>query len=171
MLYAFSRMTETANVYENKNICLKIAEVLLHFGADINYYHHGKTLLMTFCGISMTLDPVQLEMNLDVIRFLCEHGADKTLRSRSPSTVEGLTAYDMATYHCSSAHVKQILTNTKQIFFHPKLEKKTGGSSGVPNARREANIVLDDSNVKVGCCSLFYFGNASGTVMSSNKHS
>jgi hypothetical protein len=58
MLYAFSRMTETQNIYENKNICLKIAEVLLHYGADIDYYHHGKTLLMTFCGISMTLDPV-----------------------------------------------------------------------------------------------------------------
>ena len=29
MLYAFSRMTETTNIYENKNICLKIAEVLL----------------------------------------------------------------------------------------------------------------------------------------------
>ena len=58
MLYAFSRMTETQNIYENKNICLKIAEVLLHYGSDINYFHHGKTLLMTFCGISMTLDPV-----------------------------------------------------------------------------------------------------------------
>ncbi len=58
MLYAFSRMTETSNIYENKNICLKIAEVLLHFGADINYYHYGKSLLMTFCGISMSLDQV-----------------------------------------------------------------------------------------------------------------
>ena len=29
MLYTFSRMTETTNIYENKNICLKIAEVLL----------------------------------------------------------------------------------------------------------------------------------------------
>lgn len=58
LLYCFSRMTETSNVYENKNICIKIAEILLHFGADVNYFHHGKTLLMTFCGISMNLDPV-----------------------------------------------------------------------------------------------------------------
>lgn len=109
MLYAFSRMTETANIYENKNICLKIAEVLLHHGADINYYHHGKTLLMTFCGISMSLDPVQLEMNIDVIRFLCEHGADRTLVSRSPSSVEGLTALELSKYHCASKEVKDIL--------------------------------------------------------------
>ncbi len=58
LLYCFSRMTETTNVYENKNICLKIAEILLNFGADINHFHHGKTLLMSFCGISMNLDQV-----------------------------------------------------------------------------------------------------------------
>lgn len=29
LLYCFSRMTETSNIYENKNICLKIAEILL----------------------------------------------------------------------------------------------------------------------------------------------
>lgn len=51
-------MTETSNIYENKNICLKIAEILLNFGADVNYFHHGKTLLMSFCGISMKLDVV-----------------------------------------------------------------------------------------------------------------
>lgn len=51
-------MTETTNIYENKNICLKIAEILLQYGADIDYYHHGKTLLMSFCGIQMNLDPV-----------------------------------------------------------------------------------------------------------------
>jgi hypothetical protein len=58
LLYCFSRMTETTNVYENKNICLSIADVLLQHGAAVNYYHHGKTLLMSFCGISMALDPV-----------------------------------------------------------------------------------------------------------------
>lgn len=56
--FCFSRMTETSNIYENKNICIKIAEVLLQFGADINHYHHGKTLLMNFSGITMNLDPV-----------------------------------------------------------------------------------------------------------------
>lgn len=58
LLFCFSRMTETNNIYENKNICIKIAEILLSFGADINHYHHGKTLLMDFCGISMNLDAV-----------------------------------------------------------------------------------------------------------------
>lgn len=83
LLYCFSRMTETNNIYENKNICLKIAEVLLSNGADINHFHYGKTLLMDFCGISMQLDPIQLEMNLDVIQFLLWHGADRNLKSKN----------------------------------------------------------------------------------------
>ena len=95
-------MTETSNVYENKNICIKIAEILLHFGADINYYHYGKTLLMTFCGISMNLDAVQLEMNLEVIKFLLEHGADKGLKSKTNS----MTAVELANNHCASAQIK-----------------------------------------------------------------
>lgn len=98
LLYCFSRMTETSNVYENKNICIKIAEILLHFGADLNYFHHGKTLLMTFCGISMNLDPVQLEMNLEVIKFLLDHGADRTLKSKT----NGLTALELSANHCAS---------------------------------------------------------------------
>jgi ankyrin repeat protein len=98
LLYCFSRMTETSNVYENKNICLKITEILLHFGADINYFHHGKTLLMSFCGMSMILDPVQLEMNLEVIKFLLEHGADKNLKSKT----NGMTALELCSNHCAS---------------------------------------------------------------------
>jgi ankyrin repeat protein len=109
LLYCFSRMTETSNIYENKNICLKIAEILLHFGADINYFHHGKTLLMSFCGISMSLDSVQLEMNLEVIQFLLEHGADRTLRAKT----NGMTAMELANNHSAKDEVKALLAETK----------------------------------------------------------
>jgi hypothetical protein len=51
-------MTETSNMYENKNICLKIAEILLAHGANINTFSKGKTLLMSFCGLSMRLDNI-----------------------------------------------------------------------------------------------------------------
>jgi hypothetical protein len=60
-------MTETTNIYENKNICLKIAELLLSHGADIDTYRKGKTLLMNFCGLSMKIEDIQLEMNLEVV--------------------------------------------------------------------------------------------------------
>mmetsp|Transcript_28458 Transcript_28458/g.20555 ORF Transcript_28458/g.20555 Transcript_28458/m.20555 type:complete len:91 (+) Transcript_28458:245-517(+) len=36
LIFCFNRMTETTNFYENKNICIKIAEVLLQYGADID---------------------------------------------------------------------------------------------------------------------------------------
>ena len=49
-------MTETTNVYENKNICIKIAEILLTFSANVNHLVHGKSLLMDFCSIAMNLD-------------------------------------------------------------------------------------------------------------------
>ena len=95
-------MTEANNIYENKNICIKIAEVLFQFGADINHFHHGKTLLMNFCGISMNLDPVQLEMNMEVIQFLLQHGADKTLKCKT----NNLNCLELANNHCSSVQVK-----------------------------------------------------------------
>lgn len=64
-------------------------------------------------------------MNLDVIRFLCEHGADRALKSKpTNSSHGGLTAYEMASYHCAASKVKQILEETKQIFFHTRAEKR-----------------------------------------------
>ena len=33
LVHCFSRMTETSNVYENKTICLRIADELLAHGA------------------------------------------------------------------------------------------------------------------------------------------
>jgi hypothetical protein len=64
-------------------------------------------------------------MNLDVIRFLCEHGVDKSLRSKPTNTSQGgLIAHEMASYHCAASKVKQILEETKQIFFHTKAEKR-----------------------------------------------
>ena len=57
---------------------------------------------MTFCGISMNLDPVQLEMNLEVIKFLLEHGADKSLRSKT----NNMTALELSNNHCEAPKVK-----------------------------------------------------------------
>lgn len=147
LLYCFSRMTETSNVFENKSICIKIAEILLHFGSDVNYFHHGKTLLMSFCGITMNLDSVQLEMNLEVVQFLIEHGADKGLKCRTNQ----LSAVELANNHCASQKIKELMTRTRQVHFHPKPKIDSKG-------RRDANsIILDDTKVKVGCCSIFSF--------------
>ena len=47
-------------------------------------------------------------MNLEVVKFLVEHGADKTLKSKT----NGMSAYDLANNHCASAEVKRILNET-----------------------------------------------------------
>lgn len=81
LIHCFSRLTENTdcNPFENKSLCFKIAEVLFSYGADVNKESVGKTLLMNFCGISMRMDPNTLEINLSVIEFLLQHGADPYL--------------------------------------------------------------------------------------------
>lgn len=53
-------------------------------------------------------------MNLEVIKFLLEHGADKNLKAKT----NGLTALELANNHCSSDLVKELLNTTKKIFTH-----------------------------------------------------
>lgn len=50
LIYCFSRLNEDENFYENKALALRMADVLLEHGADINQYSLGKTILMTFCS-------------------------------------------------------------------------------------------------------------------------
>lgn len=60
LYYWFTRMNESTNIYENKNIWIKIADLLLQAGADINVLKSGKTLLMKFWGISyQTISEIQ----------------------------------------------------------------------------------------------------------------
>ena len=50
----FNRLNEETNLFENKKICFKMAELLLDYGADINWIidkNKGHTLLMKFCGV------------------------------------------------------------------------------------------------------------------------
>lgn len=54
--------------------------MLFSYGADINKVSMNRTLLMNFCGISMRMDPNTLEINLSVIKFLLQHGADPYLK-------------------------------------------------------------------------------------------
>lgn len=88
-----------------------MADILLQYGAAINILvdrTRGYTLLMQFCSISMDLEPLQLEMNLDVVRYLLEHGADRNVRSK-----EGLTAWDLAERHCAGKRIRELLLRTK----------------------------------------------------------
>ena len=63
---------------------MKMAELLLTYGADINWIvdkQHGYTLLMQLCSIKMDLSPKEQEINYSLIKFLLENGASKDIQS------------------------------------------------------------------------------------------
>ena len=81
LFYCFSRLEEDTNYFENKCLCFKLAELLIENGADIDaivYRDKQYTLLMMFCSVKESvkclltskLGPKDLQINLDVIRFL-----------------------------------------------------------------------------------------------------
>lgn len=74
---------------------------------------------MNFCGISMKMGPSTLDINLSIIKFLLQHGADPYLKCG----VTGKTSFELANNHCESNQVKLILLNTSQIHFHPVIEE------------------------------------------------
>lgn len=146
LIYCFSRLMESAeNAFENKTICFRIAETLFSYGADVNKVSMGTTLLMNFCGISMKLDPVMLEVNLSVVKFLVENGADPYLACES----NGQNSFEMANRHCEADKVKMILMDTKQINFHPVLNENK------KEVKRVHDPVVDTSSISAGCCSFW----------------
>ena len=129
LVHCFSRLTEAENIFENKTICLRIGSELLKSGAILNSYVMGRTLLQNFCGIRMTkLEAPLLEMNLEVVTYLLQNGANPDLKCE----VTGKNAFELAETHCSKERLLLILNNTKQIYFHPNAE---------------ADCVLDDSSI------------------------
>lgn len=97
LIYCFSRMNEDENYYENKNLALKMAEILLQHGADPNQFSHGKTLLMNFCKQNYGyMISIQQKMLLEVIEYLIINGAD-AFNVRCLKTNK--SAYDFALYN------------------------------------------------------------------------
>ena len=117
LIHCFSRLTENTdcNPFENKSLCFRIAEILFSYGADINMLSMNRTLLMNFCGISMRMDPNTLEINLSVIQFLLQHGADPYMKCGSSEK----NSFELANGHCAADQVKMLLLETNQIHFHP----------------------------------------------------
>lgn len=97
---------------------------------------------MQFCAITMRLDQRSLDVNMSVIKFLLEHGAD-------PYAVCSLThknCFELAQSHSFSEKVIALLKGTKQIYFH------TVAVRGV-----DLDKVADQSQVSVGCCGSSFF--------------
>jgi hypothetical protein len=66
-------LEEETNYFENKFLCFKMAELLITNGADIDSIANAKkeyTLLMLFCAGKQRITDRELQVNLDVIKFL-----------------------------------------------------------------------------------------------------
>ncbi|CAI2373759.1 unnamed protein product [Moneuplotes crassus] len=155
MYYCFLRMQETVNMFENKNICCKIAEILLQAGADINFTRNGKTLLMKFCTIPYEkLNEFQKNMNLEIVKFLLEHGADKSFK-----TSKGETAYDLAEKQPCSKEIIQILDTIEQKYFYDNEDYERLRDEPVLHTKEKKDkpkVIIEENEVKVGCCSSFF---------------
>jgi len=138
-ILCFSRLNETTNLYENTKICFKMAELLLEFGADINWIvdkTKGHTILMQFCSVKMELDEREKRMNLEVIRFLLEHGADKNMVSN-----KNKNAFQLAQKHSNRDAVLEVLQNTNQKYFNNNSLKKKGPIIAI-DKKKVQNILI-----------------------------
>ena len=118
----FNRLNEVTNLFENRKICFKMAELLLDYGVDINWIidkNKGQTLLMKFCGLKMELSIREIVVNLEVIKFLLEHGADKKILS-----FKNKNAFDMANRHPNCEKVIELLKTTNQIYSQNNMKLK-----------------------------------------------
>jgi hypothetical protein len=117
LVYCFSRLEEESHFYENKKLAMMMAELLLQYGADINWIidkTKGYTLLMQFCSMKHEQGEREKELNLDVIKFLLAHGANKYLKSHRKSK----DAFMIAEKHYNKAQVIEALNNVKQTHFY-----------------------------------------------------
>lgn len=116
LVYCFTRLQEESNLFENQLICMKMAELLLKNGADINAIinpEKGYSLLMQFCAIKIELTDLEKQTNAKVIKFLLEHGANRELMSK-----KGKTAFELAERHCNKIEIQNMLKNVKQTHFY-----------------------------------------------------
>lgn len=122
LVSCFNRLDEENYAYENKKICFKTASLLLDYGADINWIvdkMKGMTLLMQLCDVKMKMSRKEQSINLEIIKFLCEHGAEKEM-----PTLKGKSIEDIANKHSNKTEVLDILSKTEHTYIHDPLEMK-----------------------------------------------
>lgn len=138
---ALGRLKEKKNPLENKIIGLKMATLLLDYGAEIDGVVNIKTgntmLLELFSEDKLDIPQKQRETNFEVIRFLLEHGASplKTnLRKEDGPSLIAKSPYQRL--------LKQILEETQLKFVHPNV-KLLKNRKKIPKIRQELDRSID----------------------------
>lgn len=124
-ILAFNRLSMDTNVFENRKIAFKMAELLLLHGADINWIvekSEGHTLLMQLCAMGKDMTELESEMNLEAIKFLIEKGANKDIRS-----IKNKTCAELAEKNPNYDKIMELLKATPNT--------NRGGAGGVRKPR------------------------------------
>ena len=88
-ILAFTRLNEELNVFENRKIAFKLADLLLANGADINWIvdkAKGYTLLMQLCATKLEMSDHERDTNFEAVKFLLERGGSKDIKSLKNKT-------------------------------------------------------------------------------------
>ena len=116
LVASFSRLEEENNVYENRKICFKMAELLLQNGADINWIvdkKKGFSLLLQLCAVKLVLNEKEKEINYQTIKFLLGNGANRFLQSN-----KGKNTFDLAKKHCNKDKILDLLSTVEQTNYY-----------------------------------------------------
>lgn len=152
LYFCFIRLQEDVNQFENHLICMKMANMLLQHAADINFIvnkEKHKTLLMEYCGVMLDMNSKEKETNLKVIKFLLEHGADATIKSK-----KGKTAFDYSQNHPFKVEVQNLLKNTRQVYTHINNHSRTTSATSQQKIKK-LNFFSTEGKVTSACCSIF----------------
>jgi len=145
LFYCFTRLQEETNVFENHLICMKMADLLLQSGALIDYIVEktkGYTLLLQFCAIKLELTDREKEINLKVVRFLLERGANRNIKSK-----KGKTVYELAEKHCNRIEVQHLLKTV-----HPMvIGTDSTQASGFYKVTKKKSCVTEGSSAPTYC--------------------
>lgn len=68
---------------------------------------------MQLCANKIEMSRREIQVNYDIIRFLVENGANKSI-----VTSKGKTAYDLCEKHSNSAQIRQLLANQTPLYQH-----------------------------------------------------
>lgn len=110
LVLSLNRLKQEKNLFENRKIAFKIADLLLVYGADINWIvdkTKGYTLLMQLCAENTRMTEHQKEANLEAIKFLIDRGANREIRCMENKTYLEL-AEQNPNYEEIVSHVKSI---------------------------------------------------------------
>jgi ankyrin repeat protein len=138
ILFCFSRLEESYYKYENKKICMMMIDLLLYNGANINVTIDGKTILMKLISGDSITDKDKCTNICEVIKFLIERGADKSILSN-----DGKNVFELIKDGPFKANLISTIKNTERIVYYTE-----------PDDDEKTTVLENDTRSSI-CCYIY----------------